>query len=541
MKKLFFLCLIGISIISCQRIQYPHFNQSVSSTKGIISAAQPLATLAGKKMLDKGGNAVDAAVASAFALSVVEPSMSGLGGRLQAIVRLPNGEIYGVDASTEAPLSYDSTGISDRRFGYEVIGIPGVVAGLTKLLEDYGSLPLDVVMSPAIRYAKRGFPILKGEAIRHRRAINQLKEFEGSRKYFLTENKTYKEGDRFIQKDLANTLVSIAKNGRDGFYKGKIARQIVDDFNQNNGFLTLEDLANYEAKNSVIVNGSYRGYDLHGLWLPSFGAITIEILQVLEHLPMDQYRGADWASALGQAIQLAYQDRQRQKFGFEVTDTILSKSYAKELAMQIDVNSPSTSSISEQLPESWTANLGHTTHLSATDETGMMVGITQSLGPNMGSKVASDSLGFLYAVTLGPYLGVTQAGQRAISHICPFILTKDGKPYLVLGAAGGSRINTAIVAVVSRMIDHDLSLQKALQASRVYPDKGKLLLEVHPGSTWHESSTKELTSEGFSIDLIEDPARFGRVHAIHFDAATKQWIGAADPDWEGVVASEKNK
>lgn len=539
MKKLVILSLICICIISCQRIKYPDFVQSAVSTKGIVSAAQPLATLAGKQMLDKGGNAVDAAVASAFALSVVEPSMSGLGGRLQAIVRLPDGTIHGVDASTEAPLSYDSTGISDRRFGYEVIGIPGVVAGLTKLLDDYGSLPIDVVMEPAIRYAKRGFPILKGEAFRHQLAVEQIRQFEGTRKYFMKDGRTYKEGERLVQKDLAKTLSSIAKNGKDGFYKGRVAQQIVQDFQANNGFLTMEDLANYEAKNSVIVEGNYRGYDLHGLWLPSFGAITIEILHILEQLPMDEYHGADWASAVGQAIAFGYADRQRQKIGVAITDTILSKSYAKELAAQIDVNSPSTSSISELLPESWTVSMGHTTHLSASDETGMMVGITQSLGPNMGSKVATNNLGFLYAVTLGPYLGVTQAGQRAISHICPFIITKDGKPYLVLGAAGGSRINTAIVAVASRMIDHGMDVTDALKASRVYPDKETLLLEGHPGSTWKDSYSNELSGEGFSIELIEDRARFGRVHAIHFDASTQRWIGAADPDWEGVVASEK--
>lgn len=541
MKNLFLLVGICICIISCQRIQYPDFTQSASSTKGIVSAAQPLATLAGKTMLDKGGNAVDAAVASAFALSVVEPSMSGLGGRLQAIVRLPDGTIHGIDASTEAPISYDSTGISGVRYGYEVIGIPGVVAGLTKLLDDYGSLPLDVVMEPAIRYAKRGFPILKGEAIRHSMAAKQFSQFKGSQEYYLKDGKTYQEGERFIQKDLANTLSAISKNGKDGFYKGDIARQIVDDFKANNGFLTMEDLANYEAKNSVIVEGNYRGYDLHGLWLPSFGAITIEILNILEELPMDQYQGADWASAVGQAIELGYRDRKRQRLGYSVADTIMSKSYAKELASQIDINSPSTSSIDETLPESWTASLGHTTHLSTSDESGMMVALTQSLGPNMGSKVASEDLGFLYAVTLGPYLGVTEAGQRAVSHICPFIVTKDGEPYMVLGAAGGSRINTAIIAVISRMIDHDLSLPKALEASRVYPDKGSLLLEVHPGSTWKESYTDELRGEGFSVELIEDPARFGRVHAVHYNAATKQWVGAADPDWEGVVASEKDE
>lgn len=541
MKKCSLLFIVFLLTHSCQRIQYPAFQQSVSATTGVVSSGQPLATLAGKLMLDKGGNAVDAAVASAFALSVVEPSMSGLGGRLQAIVRLADGTIQGVDATTEAPASYDSETLSSvHRYGYKVIGIPGVVAGLTSLHKKYGSLPLDVVMKPAIRYARKGFPLLKGEAFRHSLAINQLREFEGSRHYFMNGDTTYTEGQRWIQKDLAQTLSKISSQGKDGFYKGEIAEKIVADFQANGGFLKLHDLANYEARSSTIVEGTYRGFDLHGLWLPSFGAITIEIMQILEHLPMNDLHGADWLSAVGQAIELAYADRYRQKSGIAVVDTILDKAYAKTLANRIDVNHPGTGFQSKEMPDSWTTIDGHTTHLSTADENGMMVGLTQSLGPNMGSKVASSDLGFLYAVTLGPYLGVTKGGERAISHISPFIITKDGEPYLVVGAAGGSRIITAIAAVTSRMIDHNLSITEALKAPRVFPDKGKLLLEVHEGTDWNEEDAAELTAEGFSIELIDQAARFGRVHAIHYDLNTKQWTGAADPDWEGVAASKKD-
>lgn len=541
MKKCSFLFLVFLLALSCQRIQYPTFQQSVSATTGVVSTGQPLATLAGKLMLDKGGNAVDAAVASAFALSVVEPSMSGLGGRLQAIVRLPDGSMQGIDATTEAPASYDSETLSSvHQYGYKVIGIPGVVAGLTSLHKKYGSLPLEVVMKPAIRYARKGFPLLKGEAFRHSVAINQLREFDGSRQYFMNGDTTYTEGQRWIQKDLAQTLSKISSQGKDGFYKGEIAEKIVADFQANGGFLTLHDLANYEAKSSTIVEGTYRGFDLHGLWLPSFGAITIEIMQILEHLPMNDLHGADWLSAVGQAIELAYEDRYRQKSGIAVVDTILDKAYAKTLANKINVNHPGTGFQSQDMPESWTRIDGHTTHLSTADENGMMVGLTQSLGPNMGSKVASSDLGFLYAVTLGPYLGVTKGGERAISHISPLIITKDGEPYLVAGAAGGSRIIAAIAAVSSRMIDHNLSIKDALKAPRVFADKGKLLLEVHEGTEWNEEDAAELTAEGFSIELIDEPARFGRVHAIHYDSNTKQWTGAADPDWEGVAASKKD-
>lgn len=516
----------------------------------MISTGQPLATLAGQQMLDKGGNAVDAAVASAFALSVVEPSMSGLGGRLQAIIRLPDGSFHGVDATTEAPIKYDTATTPIKRFGYEVIGIPGVVAGLTKLLEEHGSLPLEVVMQPAIKYAKKGFPILKGEARRHALAAKQLKEFAGSRQYFMKEGKTYEVGEIWQQKDLANTLTLIAKGGRDAFYKGEIAKKIVADFQKNKGILTLEDLANYEAKTSRILNGSYRGYDLNGLWIPSFGAITIEILHILEHLPIAEMSEVEWISAVGQAIELAYQDRFKQ-VQTNNTDSIInvltSKEYAKTLAAKIDVKAAKMGfqmkeiDFYNQEPESWAASMGHTTHLSTADEKGMMVALTQSLGPNMGSKVASPELGFLYAVTLGRYLGVYLPGQRAASHISPFIISKDGKPFMALGAAGGSRIITAIAAVCSRVIDQKMPLDKALMATRVYHDGKVLMVETGQETGWKAAYGKELKEKGFKIKEIDAAAKFGRVHAVFFDQKTGKWIGGADPDWEGVVVGGKEE
>lgn len=545
MKKAYLPLLVICFLFACN-VQYPVMQQTDTSEKGMVSTGQPLATLAGQQMLDKGGNAVDAAVASAFALSVVEPSMSGLGGRLQAIVRLPNGEIHGVDATTEAPINYDTATTPIVRFGYEVIGIPGVVAGLCKLQEEHGTLPLEVVMQPAIKYAKKGFPILKGEALRHEMAIDQLKQFAGSRQYFIKDGRTHQAGEKWVQKDLANTLSLIAEGGRDAFYKGEIAQKIVADFQRNKGILTLEDLANYEAKSSRILSGNYRGHDLHALWVPSFGALTIQILQILENLPMADLQNADWASAVSQAINIAYQDRYKQMLSNtdSIVNVLTSKEYAKEQAMKININGSSMGAIdldTSKDPVGWTTAMGHTTHLSTADKNGMMVALTQSLGPNMGSKVASPELGFLYAVTLGRYLGVYLPGQRAASFISPFIITKDGQPFMALGAAGGSRIVSAVTAVSSRVIDHQLSLAKALMAPRVYRNGEIMQVETHEGTGWNSVYTEELKKEGFKVEIIDQPARFGRVHAVLYDSKNKRWIGGADPDWEGAVTGEKNK
>ena len=345
-----FILLAIFLCFSCKKQEPKKDNtpltQYATSSGGMVVAGQPLAVKAGQKMLQAGGNAVDAAVATAFALSVVEPSMSGLGGRLQAIVHLPNGDVKGVDATTQAPLDYDPETAPKARYGYPTIGIPGVVAGLTKLLEDHGSLPLETVMAPAIELAKNGFNILPGEASRHQMAKEQLLEFAGSRQYFLKDDTTtYQAGDLWVQADLAQTLEKIATGGRDAFYKGEIAQKIVADIRANGGVLSEEALAQYEAKDSEILKGNYRGYELNGLWMPSFGAITIEILHILENLPMQDIKGADWASAVYQAVDLAYDDRGKQLSDSLASTTLIDKAYAKELATQIVLDSNLMSSL----------------------------------------------------------------------------------------------------------------------------------------------------------------------------------------------------
>ena len=537
MNKHLAIFTIAFLLISCNAYKLQPSSQQAQSSEGMVSAAHPLAMQAGKRILEKGGNAVDAAVAAAFTLAVVEPSMSGLGGRLQAIVRMPNGEIKGVDATTQIPSDFDYETAPKGRDGYPVIGIPGVVAGLCKLNAQYGSLPLKTVMAPAIHYAHKGFALLPGEARRHSLAKERLEAFEGSRQYFLkADGSTYQAGDWWVQKDLANTLKQIATEGKGAFYTGKIAEAIVADNQKNGGVLSLRALAEYEARDALIVNGNYRDHGLHGLWMPSFGAITIQILQILENLPMDSYDEAEWASAVGQAIAIAYEHRAQQKLSDSMAQVLVDPTYTQKLSQRIDVEGTLKKvGFQPNEAEAWHASLGHTTHLTTADGSGMMVALTQSLGPNMGSKVAAPGLGFLFATTIGQYLRMTEPGQRASSHISPFLITQEGKPFLALGAAGGSRIVTAIAAVCSRVIDQGLSLEKALEAPRVYPDVDTLMVEVHPGLSWTDETLDKLESFGHYLERIDQPGRFGRVHAIQFDVKLNQWIGAADPDWEGAA------
>lgn len=509
-------------------------DQVASSAKGVVTAGHPLATRAGVEMMEQGGNAVDAAVAAAFALAVVEPSMSGLGGRLQAIVRLPNGEIHGVDATTQAPLSYQAANAPKGVDGYATIGLPGVVAGLTKLQAEYGRLPLATVIAPAIRYAENGFALLPGEAARQIAVKKTTLKYAGTRQYFFKQDSiAYKAGELFVQKDLANTLRAIAQGGRDAFYKGEIGQKIAADIQANGGVFNANDLAGYEAKDAVLLTSAYRGYDVHALSMPCYGAITLEILNIMENFPLGKYADADWVSSVYQAMKLGYKDRSRQKS--DSITTLVSKTYARQLAQKVVV--AGLAKPTPVLAQKDSVSVGHTTHLSTADASGMMVALTQSLGPIMGSGVATPGLGFMYAQTLGGgYLASMKPGERASSHISPVLVTRRGQPFMALGAAGGDLIPTAIVSVISRVIDQQLPLEQAVAAPRVHPaDKETMLLETNTGIGWDGTLTAAEKDRGFSVREVPQSGRFGRVHAVIRDPKTGRLTGVADPDWEGAA------
>ena len=504
----------------------------------VIASAHPLATEAGQAMFTMHGTAADAAVAAGFTLAVVEPSMSGIGGRLQALYRSADGKISGVDASTEVPINYVA---SDERYpyGYETIGIPGVVAGLLALHKAEGKLPLETVLAPAIHHAENGFAVLPGEAYRQQMALTQLLEFDGSKRYFTKEDATsYTTGDFLVQKDLANTLRRIASAGHKGFYEGVTAQRMVDDIQANGGIITLEDLKNYKALPSRILKGRFRDHDIHALYLPSFGAVTIQILQMLDQLKPIEKDDASWANTMGKVTEKAYDYRQ-----YQTEEDSLQSMLSPESAMRIvsEISAPKMVAFNDtsKWPESWKVAMGHTTHLTAADSEGRIVSLTQTIGPNMGSKVASPGLGFLYAVTLGGYLGDYKPGDRANSHISPTFISKNDQVILALGAAGGSRIVTAVTQVAQRYIDQKIPLKQALSAPRIYPNKDTLLLENHEGIQWAEIILNNLKFNEYPYQFLTEPARFGRVHAVALDTISQRWIGAADPDWEGTVSDEE--
>ena len=536
MKRIIFLTLLVWVGCSSSRTSnngfYFESSQKVHHSKnGMVVTGHPLATKAGVDILAKGGNAVDAAVAAAFTLSVVEPSMNGIGGRNQILIYSPETGYHGIDGTTAAPHDYDYENAPKKRYGYPSIGIPGVVKGLTKAQADFGSLALKFVMNPAIEIADKGHALIAGEAIRQSMVNKQLNEFEGTRQHFLqTDGSPMVPGQWFVQKDLANVLQAIADNGPDVFYSGWIAEKIVADNQANGGVLSMKALAEYEAEVSHIVTGSYRGYNLSALWMPSFGAITIEALHILESLSDDLTNNLDWGEAVYHAIESAYLDRKNQKSLLDA-EKLTSKKWAEKRAAEIHNEQAFVDW--DDLPESFTAPMGHTTHLTVVDKNGMVVSLTQTVGTIMGSKVVTPGLGFVYAQTLGGYLGEVKPGQRAASHISPIIVSKDGSPILALGAAGGARIPSAIVAVISRVIDQDHSLEKAMVLPRVYPQKEGIDLEWTGVDGWTSADSIYYTEMGHAVTIQKQKGKFGRVHAIIKNNKTGDWIGVADPDWEG--------
>jgi len=435
--------------------------------------------------------------------------------------------------------------------------VPGAAAGLLKLHAEHGSLPLETVMAPAIDYAENGFRVLPGDAARQNAAAEDIAEFPGSREVFQEEDGTaYDAGDLLRQPDYGATLRAMVDGGRDAFYRGEIAEAMAADLAANGSALTLQAFHDYEAEDSGILRGTYRGYEIVGLDVPAAGAVVIQALHILEHFDPAAMTEAEWSAVVGQAIGVA--SPELRALGTDsAAARAVSKEWAARMAQEIQApeesrvgvgtessNGAGAAAAGESMAEWAGAPLpppldprgddqGHTTHLTTADSEGMMVALTQTLGPNMGSKVVTPGLGFLYASTLGGYLGRMEPGQRARSFISPVMVLRDGQPVLALGAAGGSRIVAGVTQVISRMVDQGMSLAGALEAPRVFMTDGGLQAETSPVIGWTPAELRQMRGLALDVVGVERAGAFSRVHAVHFDRDADAWIGGADPDWEG--------
>jgi len=403
-------------------------------------------------------------------------------------------------------------------------------------------------MAPAIDYAANGFRVLPADARRQAQGRRQALEFPGTRAaYYKTDGSPYGPGELLRQPDYARTLRTISVGGRDAFYGGPIAERMAEDLAANGSTVTLKAIQDYVAEDARIVRGTYRGYDLIGMDIPAAGALTIEALNIMERFDPHSMSEAEWFAIVGQALSIALPEL--TALGTDSAATrVVSKDWAAQVATGVSAPRSTAGAGSRSgaapgaagavgvaAPVGTPDDRGHTTHLSTADGNGMVVSLTQTLGPNMGSKVVTPGLGFLYASTLGGYLPNITAGVRARSNISPFIVARDGEVLLVLGAAGGRMIPPAVVHAVTRVLDFGMSRPEALAAPRVAPGGGGYSAETSPDIGWTESELAEMRALGLDIDESPGSGGFGRVHGIQRDPDTGDWIGAADPDWEGVA------
>ncbi|UCF39615.1 MAG: gamma-glutamyltransferase [Gemmatimonadota bacterium] len=541
-RRVGFALATSLALLACQAAapEHPAYapGQLAHSGNGVVVSGAPLATDVGAAVLEQGGNAVDAAIATAFALAVVEPTMSGLGGRTQMLIRTPAGEFVGIDGTTEVPALAPGEPESDEDlYGYATIGIPGTVAALAEAHARYGSQPWAALVQPAIELAAEGFRLPPEEANRIAGQAERLREFEGSARHFLKpDGSAYVGGERFVQADLARTLRAVAEGGTAPFYRGWIADSIAADMARHGGFVRTEDLAQYRPRASIVVRGSYRGYDLVGTYLPASGATTIEALHILERFDLTGRAGSSaWAGLVAQALLLAFEDR-RKELGTpeEQAELLTSKDWAASRAAE--VRDPASGVPVAIGVDAWDAGAtpepAHTTHLSVADGEGGLVALTQSLGPTTGSRVATPGLGFLYAATMG-YLGAMPPGSRPWSSQSPLVVLDDGRPVYVLGAAGGRRIISAIVGVVSRLADQNPSLAQAMAAPRLHPTNETVYMESRPEASWTASDLAEVEEFGLTAVARAEASYFARIHGIEIDAVRGTYIGVADPRWNG--------
>ena len=555
------LCLLCTACVSTMSSR--DMGQVGQSRQGIAVAAQPEASHAAKLILEAGGNAADAAVAAGFAIAVVEPTMNSIGGRNQILVRTGAGSFQAYNGMTEIPANYvrPENPVAN---GYGVIATPGVVAALWRLHQEHGSLPWAEVVQPAIDLAEDGYEMLPGAAARHARTLDAIKSNPGFQKNFLkVDGSTYQAGEILKQPVLARTLGEIAKQGADAFYAGDIAEAIAEDMAANEGFVTLDDLQNYKALDGRYITTKYRDVEVHSIAAPAGGGLVVKTLNILENIDMGSLTDLQWGAVVNQALALAIRSMAVDYQELDLAQ-VTNKSWAKAQAAlitvpDIGVETSALTAIGQPhllaantdwTGDSWGKDSHHTTHFVTADCEGMTVSITQTLGPAFGSKVVTPDLGFVYASTMGTYLSTAEQkpGTRPRTTIAPTIVTRNGEVELVLGAAGGLRILSAIVQTISRYVDQEMTLPEAVAAPRVHPETstdsktGKRnveLLAFHAEQTdengWSESDIEAWQAAGLTIKPNQRYGAFGRIHALK--STSEGWLGAADLDWEGSVAT----
>lgn len=548
MRSVIFLSLI--LLIACQSApeQSASTSTDIKPVQGIIGesamvvSAHPLASEIGANVLANGGNAIDAAIAVQFALQVVFPEAGNIGGGGFAVIRLADGTVASLDFREKAPkaaerdmyLNDQGNVIPDKsRTGHLAAGVPGSVAGMWALHQKYGSLPWSDLINPSIELSYFGYTITELGASNFNRFQEVFAEVNAPHQPWMIKEGGWNEGDSVVQRALAATFGQIRENGKDGFYKGIVANQIVKEMQRGGGLITHEDLESYEAIWREPVVGNYRGHKIISMPPPSSGGVAL--LQLLQGAALHDVKSLGHNSAetihlMTELERRVYADRATHlgdpDFYDVPADMLLSESYNKERFGTIDMNQKTSS---QEIKEGAVDIIEstETTHFSVVDNEGNAVSITTTLNGYYGCKVVVNGAGFFLNNEMDDFsakpgipnmFGLVGAEANAIapekrmlSSMTPTILEKDGKLFMVNGTPGGSTIITSVFQTIMNVIDHDMTMQEAVNAPRIHSQWLPDSIYIEPDALT-KSVRNGLTAKGHGISSRE--RKMGKIDAI---------------------------
>jgi gamma-glutamyltranspeptidase/glutathione hydrolase len=525
--------------------------QTVHCKNGVVVSVNGPASDIGLAIQQRGGNAVDSAIATAFALAVTYPAAGNIGGGGYLLVMPPKGDSLVFDFREVAPAAATREMFVDPagRTPHRRVGVPGAVRGLALAHERLGKLPWRDLVQPAVELASDGFAIDAANA----RSLNDIlgksdksRFAELHRVFGKSDGTKWQAGDRLKQPDLAGTLQRIADQGADGFYTGETADKIVAEMKLGGGLITADDLAAYQAVTHAPLRGTYRGFDI--VSAPpscSGGTVLIEALNILECFQLDRDANSPAnVHRIVEAMKRAFRDRYRylgDPLATTIPDFLIDKAYARKLAAGITDRATPSGELAGDIKLATESE--HTTHLSVIDKDRMAVSLTTTLENLYGSRVVVRGAGFLLNDEMNDFNwlpGVTDAtgrvgtdanlvrpGMRMLSSMTPTIVAKGGSPVLVTGSPGGRTISNTVLCVVTNVFDQQMDVRHAVDAPRLhhawFPD------QIQMESAWLEQAPKlvgQLVAMGHTI--VVRPTKQGDAHSIWIDPGTGELTGAAD-------------
>lgn len=518
---------------------------------GVVAAAKPEASEVGVEILQAGGNAVDAAVAVGFALGVLEPNASGIGGGGFMMVSMAGQEPVLLDFRESAPgnatddmfeVDEDGREVGEAsRVGALASGVPGDVHGLLTALERYGTMTPEEVLAPAIRWAEEGVPVTINLESIIQSNFDKISQFDESASIYLKDGLPYELDDVIVLSDLAETLRVIAREGKDGFYKGAVAEAIVSGIQAEGGIITMEDMAGYETKIRQPVTGTYRGYEIIATPPPSSGGThIIQILNIMENFDMEElgFNTPEYWHVWAEAMRLSFTDRSQYMADTDFVDVPLSgltnKEYARTLFELIDMDQAMEST---EPGDPWPYESGSTSHYSIMDKDGNMVAATRSINYFFGSGFTPPGTGVIMNnhmndFTLAPGAANSiEPHKRMLSSMTPTMVLKDGEPYMTLGSPGATRIINTVALMISHIIDQGMDMQEAILQPRIH--------RMHVGDLNVEGRISEevqaaLEAKGHVLEVRNDyDPYFGGVHGVILYEGADELHGGADPRRDG--------